>query len=127
MTSGDRPISAVLQDIVGNVQDIIRAEVRLAKTELGEEFAKVRSAGVLLAVGALMAITSVLFLLLAVVYALSLVMPPWAAALIVAAGVGIVAGVTLLVGIRRFKTIHATPQTARSLKENFEWAKQLTK
>jgi hypothetical protein len=44
MTPGDRPISAVLQDIVGNIQDIVRSEVRLARTEIGEEVGRARSA-----------------------------------------------------------------------------------
>lgn len=122
-----RPISAVLQDIVGNLQDIVRAEVRLARTEVSEEFAKARSAGVLCGAGAVLAILSATFLLLAIVYALSLVMPPWAAALIVAAGVGLVAMVTLRIGMKRFQTVNAAPKTAASLKENVEWAKQLTK
>lgn len=127
MAFEDRPISAVLQDIVGNIQDIVRAEMRLAKTEVGEELGKARSAGILCSVGAVTAIFSALFLLLAIVYALSLAMPAWAAALIVAGGVGVVAIVTLGLGIKRFKTIHAAPKTAASLKENVQWARQLTK
>ena|SRR5687768_8419286 len=122
-----RPISAVLQDIVGNLQDIVRAEVRLAKTEVSEELAKVRSAGVLCGAGAAMAILSAVFLLLGIVYALSLVIPPWAASLIVAAAVGLVAIVMLRLGMKRFRTINAAPKTTASLKENVEWAKQLTK
>lgn len=127
MALDTRPISAVLQDIVANIQDIVRAEVRLAKTEVGEEFRKARSAGVLCGVGAATAFFSALFLLLAIVYALSRVMPEWAAALSVAAAIGVVALVTLRLGIRRFKSIHAAPKTAASLKENVQWAKQLTK
>ena len=83
MALEDRSISVLLQDIVGNIQDIVRAEVRLVKTEVGEEFGKARSAGVLCAVGTLAAICSALFILLAAVYALSEVMPEWAAALTV--------------------------------------------
>jgi uncharacterized membrane protein YqjE len=127
MASVDRPISVVLQDIVGNIQDIVRAEVRLAKTEVGEELGKVRSAGMLFGVGAIMALFAALFLLLAIVYVLSLVMPQWAAALIVAAGIAVVAAVTLSLGIKRFKTIHAARKTAASLRENVRWAKQLNK
>jgi uncharacterized membrane protein YqjE len=127
MASVDRSISVVLQDIVGNVQDIVRAEVRLAKTEVGEELGKARSAGMLFGVGAVTAIFTAFFLLLAIVYALSLVMPEWAAVLIVAAGIGVVAAMTLSLGIKRFRTIHAAPKTAASLKENVQWAKQLTK
>jgi hypothetical protein len=127
MASADRPFSAVLQDIVGNMQDIIRAEVRLAKTEVREELAQARTAGVLVGAGAIAGLLCAIFLLLAVVYALSLVLPEWAAALAVAVAVGIVAGVALSLGIKRFKTIRAVPKTAASLKENVQWAKQLTK
>ena len=35
----ERSVSAVLADIVGNVQDIVRSEVRLAKAEVKEETA----------------------------------------------------------------------------------------
>lgn len=122
-----RPISAVLQDIAGNIQDILRGELRLAKTEVGEELSKARSAGVLFGVGAAMAIFTAVFLLLAIVYALSLVVPAWAASLIVAAAVGVVAVVTLQLATKRFQTIRGAPKTAESLKENVEWAKELTK
>ena len=37
MSPADRSISAVLHDIVGNIQDIVRCEIRMAKTELTEE------------------------------------------------------------------------------------------
>ena len=127
MTSGERTIFTVLQDIVDNVQDIVRAEFRLAKTELQEELAKAQSAGLLWGIGAVAAMFSVLFLLLASVYALSRVLPQWAAALIVAIAVAVVAGVTLAAGIRRFKTVEAPPKTAASLKEKVTWAKQATK
>jgi uncharacterized membrane protein YqjE len=127
MTPGDRPISAVLQDIVGNIQDIVRSEVRLARTEIGEELGRARSAGVLFSVGAVTATFSALFLLVTIMYALTLVVPAWAAALIVSAGVGIVAVVTLALGMKRLKTVHAIPKTTASLKENAQWAKQLTK
>lgn len=127
MATADRSISTVLQEVVGNVQDIVRAEVRLAKTEVTEELGKARFVGVLFGVGTLAAAFSALFLLLAIAYALSRVMPAWAAALIVAVGVGVVAAVSFGVGMKRLKTIHAAPKTAASLKENVKWAKQLTK
>jgi uncharacterized membrane protein YqjE len=127
MANADRPISAVLHDIVGNVQDIIRAEVRLAKTELVEELAKSRSAAVLLAAGALTLAFSALFVLLAIVYALSLVMAAWAAALVVGVGIGVVAALCVGLGMKKFKAIRGAPKTATTMKENLQWAKQLTK
>lgn len=127
MVAGIRSIPEILQDVLTNIQDIVRAEVRLAKAELDEELNRARSAGVLIGTGAVAAIFSALFLLLACVYVLGLVMPNWAAALIVAAAVGAAAVVTLTLGLKRFKTIQAAPKTAASLKENVRWAKQLTK
>lgn len=127
MPNADRPISAVLHDIVGNVQDIVRSEMRLARTEFTEEMRKALSGGVLLGVGALMLVFCTLFLLLAAVYALSDVLPGWASALIVAAGVGLIAAVLLGLGIKKFKAIRAAPKTVASVKENVQWAKQLAK
>jgi uncharacterized membrane protein YqjE len=127
MAIADRSISTVLHDIVGNIQDIIRSEVRLAKTELSEELGRSRSAAVLLGVGLLMLTFTALFLLLAIVYALSLVMPAWTAALIVGAGAGAIGALCCGLGIKRFKALRAAPKTVASIKENVEWAKQLTK
>jgi len=127
MVASIRSIPEILKDVLTNIQEIVRAEVRLAKAELGEELSRARSGGLLIAVGAVAAIFSALFLLLACVYVLGRVMPNWAAALIVAAAVGIAAAVTLSLGLQRFKTIQAAPKTAASLQENVRWAKELTK
>ena len=41
--------------------------------------------------------------------------------------VGLIAAVCLGVGVKRFKAMRAPPLTAATMKENVEWAKQLTK
>jgi uncharacterized membrane protein YqjE len=127
MATADRPISMVLNDIVGNVQDIVHSEMRLAKTELGEELGKSRSAAILVAAGGLLLAFSVLFVLLAVFYALSVVVTIWLAALIVAAAVAAIAAICIRAGIARFRKVRAIPKTAASVKETVEWAKQQTK
>jgi len=127
MASGIRSIPDILKDVLTNIQDIVRAEVRLAKAELGEELSRASSGGLLIGLGAVAAIFSALFLLLACMYVLARLVPNWAAALIVAAAVGVAAAVTLGLGLKRFKTIQAAPKTAASLKENVRWAKELTK
>jgi uncharacterized membrane protein YqjE len=120
----ERPLSAVLHDIAGNVQNIVRAELRLAKTEVTAEVTRAGSAGLMVGLGILMLGISALFALLAIVYALSLIMPSWAAALIVAAGEGLMAAVFVSLGIKRFRNTRAAPRTRESIKENVEWAKQ---
>ena len=109
--NGDRPISTVLNDIVGDIQNIVRSEFRLAKTEVTEEMGKAGSSAVMLGAGLVMLLFSALFALLAIVYALSLVMPQWAAALIVAAGEGLMAAIFVAVGIKKFKAMRAPPKT----------------
>ena len=119
--SGVRSVSDVLQDIVGNVEEIVRSEVRLAKTELREEVNRAKPAGLLLAIGALAAVFAVLFFLLTIYYALSMVVPNWAAALIVGLSMALFAGAALSAGRTRLKRFHPTPErTLRSFRENVE-------
>ena len=126
--AGNRGFSDVLQDIIHNVQDIVRSEVHLAKTEFKEEAVKAKDSAVLLAAGAVSGIFAVTFLLLTIIYALALVMPTWAAALVVGGVLAIIAGVALTVGVKRLKQIRPTPEhTVESIKESVEWAKQRTK
>src|SRR3569833_4413657 len=125
MSASERPLSSVLQDIVHNIQDIVRSEVRLAKTEVREELVKTRAASALVAVGGVSSLLCILFLLLTEFHALALVMPAWAAALCVALLLGILAGFTLMAGVKRFKSINAAAaNTVASIKENIEWAKR---
>jgi uncharacterized membrane protein YqjE len=128
MAAEDRSFSDVVQDILRNMQEIVRSEVRLAKTEIGEEAVKAKSSAVLLCGGAAAAVYAILFLLLTAVFALTLVMPSWAAALIVGAALAFVAALLLAGGVKRFKQIHPTPErTVETIKENVEWAKHQAK
>lgn len=128
MAAMERSLADVFQDILRNVQEIVRSEVRLAKTEFGEEAAKAQSSLLLAGAGLVAGFFATLFLLLMIVDALSLVMPHWAAALVVAVVLGIVASVLSAMGLKRFRYIRATPErTVDSIKENMEWAKQRIK
>ncbi len=128
MATSDRSIAEVLQDILRNLQEIIRSEVRLAKTEVREEAVKAKSAGALLGGGAVCGLFATFFLLLTIVYALALVLPYWAAALIVAVVLAIIAAIVLSAGVKQFKRVHPVPdKTIENVKENVEWAKQQTK
>ena len=119
-----RSISTILEDIIANVQTIIRSEVRLAKAEMQEEGIKAGKASGIAASGAVLALYSIGFLLLACVYALEIAVAPWLAALIVTVLVGVIAAVLLNVGMKRIKRVDPRPdKTIHSIKENLEWAK----
>jgi uncharacterized membrane protein YqjE len=120
----DRSIASVLSDIVGNVQQIVRAEVRLARAEVREEAAKAKRGLMLLGAGAVGFMFAGGFLLLALVYALATVWPAWAAALVVAFGAAAVGGMIVTAGVSNLKSISlAPPRTVSTIQENIEWAK----
>ena len=123
--AAERSFAAVLQDIMKNVQEIIRAEVRLAKAEVREEASKAFSSLAWVISGAVCAAFAVTFVLWTIVYAVALVWPMWAASLVVALTLGIAASVLLSSGIRRMKQVRPTPErTVETIKENVAWVKQ---
>jgi hypothetical protein len=124
----DRSFADILQDIIANVQAIVRAEVRLAKAEISEEARKARPAGLRLVAGAVFGLSAVMFVLLAAVYGLSNVVPNWAAALIVGLGSGAIGALSARMGVTHVQRIDPTPdKTIRSVKENVAWSKQQLK
>jgi len=128
MGAEDRSFSDVMQNILRNVQEIVRSEVHLAKAEIQEEAGKAKSAGVLLGGGSVTAVFAAFFLLFTIYQALALVIPNWAAALIVGAILAVVATLMLAAGVQRFKRIRPAPErTVESIKENVEWARQQVK
>lgn len=123
-----RTVSDVLQDIVGNVQQIIRSEFRLAKVELREKAERASRPAVFVASGALIGVYGLGFLFLAAVYGLAIVMPEWAAALIVGAVLSIVGVLALSFGRAKLQAIDPMPdKTVETLKENVQWAKEQIK
>ena len=103
MTETGRSFSDVLQDIIGNVREIVRSEAQLAKSELLEDFAKTKSASLMIGIGVMIAFLAALFLLLSAVHSLTLVMPAWAAAMIVGFALAIIASILIAKGVDRFK------------------------
>lgn len=123
-----RSFAEVLQDIVANVQTIIRSEVRLAKTEITEEAAKAGRAGGMIAGGVVAALFTVWLLLLTILFALATVMPMWGAALLLFVLMAAATAILLATGKKRFKTVHATPEkTIETMKENVQWVKSQAK
>ena len=67
-------------------------------------------------------------LLRAAVYALTLIIQAWAAALVVFGAVTTIAGALILAGWERLKQVHAKPEAAiQSAKENVQWLKTQTR
>jgi hypothetical protein len=126
--TGNRSISDVLHDIVENLQHIVHYQLRLARKEITTEVAKAKIAGLLLAAGTVSGLFAILFALWAGFLALSRVLPDWAAALIVAGTMALGAATFLAAGRNRLRRVHTLPElTVKTVKEDFQWAKQPTK
>jgi uncharacterized membrane protein YqjE len=124
----ERSVSDVLQDIVRNLQDMVRSEIRLAKVEIREEARRAISSGIWIAVGTVGAVSAWIFLLWTLAYALATRMPMWAATLVVAVVMAAAAAVLIMGGIRSAKRIQPIPERmVESVKENLEWMKHPTK
>jgi Flp pilus assembly protein TadB len=123
-----RSMADVLEDIVANVQTIIRSEVRLAKTEITEQATKAGRAAGMMAGGAVAALFTVWLLLLTILFALATVIPMWSAALLLFVLMAAATAVLITASKKRFKAVHAKPEkTIESVKENVQWVKSQTK
>ena len=124
----ERSAGDVLKDIIGNVQEIIRSEVRLAKVETVQEIGKAGTASKIIAIGGVLGLYGGAFILLAIVYALSTVMAAWLAALIVGIALAIPAAVMVSRGMDEIKRVSPAPErTIETVKENVEWMKNQTR
>lgn len=111
-----RSFPDVLQDIIANLQQIIRYEFRLAKSEISETATKAARPAKTFGVGLVLAFYGVGFLLLACVYALSGVIAGWLAALLVGAVVSVVAMALMSSSGKKLRDINYTPdKTIRTL------------
>jgi hypothetical protein len=120
----ERSFGAVLGDIVGHIQQIVRAEIRLAKAEVREELTKIKFGATLLLTGAIAGVLALGVLLLSAVYGLATVLAPWMAALLVALITAALGGVCLAAGVKAMKAVTLRPKkTAETLQETMQWAK----
>jgi uncharacterized membrane protein YqjE len=118
-----RSVADILREALSNLQEIGRLEVKLAKAELLDELRVVRQAALFVGIGFVGVLFAACFMLLALLYLLTQVMPNWASALIIACVLTVVACLCIAVGMRRFKALHASPVTVESLKKDMQWAK----
>jgi hypothetical protein len=100
----------VLQDILGNIDHMVRGEVRLAKAEALAEIRSAAASVRLLAIGVGIAYLALAFFLLAAFLSLEATIRPWAAALVVAAGAAVLATAVIARGIT---TARREPMTYR--------------
>jgi hypothetical protein len=118
-------LAEVVRNIATDVSLLVRQQIELAKQEFGQA-ARARALGVgaFVAAGVLLLFV-VGFLGITGAAALALVVPEWAANLIVAAAFAVLATVAVLVGRRALRTpTDPAGRTKETIREDVQWAKR---
>jgi uncharacterized protein YacL len=119
-------LTSLLRGIINDLSDLIRQEIRFARTEIKSDVRKTMRASVVLACGAGTIVLGMVLAALMLVYLLNWLsndqIPLWGCFGIVAA-VFLVIGAGLgFLGINTLQKNNPLPdQTAQSVKENVEW------
>jgi uncharacterized membrane protein YqjE len=120
----DRSVGDLLGKVTTDLSTLMRKEVELAKVEIKEEATKAGKASGMLAGAGLVGYLVLVFLALALMFALDAIMPIGWAALITAVILGAVAAVLFVLGKKQFARVNPKPeQTVETLKEDVQWAK----
>ncbi len=117
----------LLRDLSQDSSTLLRQESELFRTEMHDRISHVQREVTMLGAGAVIAHVGLLALTAAIILALSLAIPAWASALIVAVLYLIAGGILLAVGRQKLKdeelapreTIHSMKQDVRTLREAF--------
>jgi putative superfamily III holin-X len=124
----ERSIGELFGEFSQDMTLLVRQEIRLARTELGEKagavskrLTSVIAGGVVTYIGALALVAGIILLLTQVVG-----IPAWLSALLVGIVMSIGGFVTLRAGLRALKTIDPAPRrTVETLKDDVRWAKEM--
>jgi cytochrome c biogenesis protein CcdA len=126
-----RSVSEVLTDIVLNIQDMLRFEIRLVQSEVRAHLRSARTAGLLMVAAFIATLWCVFFLLLALYGGLRHVMPPWVAAVCIAAGLAVTAVATGAAAVQRLRRqelmTRTRAETPEHVKEPVGWARAAMK
>lgn len=110
MYSNDTSLKTLLRDLITEVTELIRQELRLAQVEGSEKVAQAQHSMIAIAAGMLLAFCALLILLQAVVVALAQFVPAWAASLIVGAVIAVIAFVLVKQGQSGISPANLTPE-----------------
>jgi small-conductance mechanosensitive channel len=124
----DEPsLGELFSDLTREMTTLVRQEVRLATTEIGQKSSVIGKNVAFLAVGGAIAYAGLLAIIAAVIMIFAAFIPWWLSALIVGIGIAGVGYFLVQKGIASLKEIDLTPkQTLRTIKEDVEWAKHQT-
>jgi hypothetical protein len=121
----DRSIGELLREVYEDATTMVERQIALAKVEARNAAVSVGKGVAILAAGALVGLVGFIYLMLALVYGLSRVMPDWAAAGLVGLVLAAAGGVAIWLGADRLKALtQPLPETRETLREDAQFAKE---
>jgi len=123
-TADGRSIPEIVRSIATDSSTLVRKEIELAKQELGATIAtKLTGVGAFGAAG-VMAMFTVFFFGFAAVYAFDIILPLWAAFIVVGGFFLLIGGAAAFFGLMKMRKGPIAPEeTKRTVKEDVEWAR----
>jgi uncharacterized membrane protein YqjE len=130
--SGNRPAGGLgLGELIGtlttDIQDLVRGEIKLARAELDEKLNRVLMAAIWLIGGALVAFAGLVVVLQGIAAALALVLPTWAASMLIGVAIIVIGAVFARSGLAMLSLKTLTPdRTAANLQKDARVVKEHT-
>lgn len=121
MAADDQSLRGLVRELIEEVTQLIRYELRLFQAEGREKLHQAQNGLLAIVSGLLLAFAALLVLLQALVVALANFMPDWVAAIVVGAGVALIALALILTGKRNLQPRSLTPErTIQSFRDTRE-------
>lgn len=119
----EQPTGELIRELLAEGQRLVHEESELVKEDIKSQARSVATGGGLAVWGAVLAVTGVLLLSFALVFALALAMPLWLSALLVGVAFAVVGALIVRSGVNKAKEIKPE-ETMRELKEDKRWASE---
>lgn len=121
--TGSESMGDTVRGIVDDLQNIVRDEVQLAKTELKDDARQMGAGAGMIAGGGALGYTGFFFLMIGLTSLIARKLPMWLAATVVGAGLGGAAAYLGMTGRERLRGDRLMPeQTIESVREDAAWA-----
>jgi hypothetical protein len=125
MARDERSLGELFTELAKDTSTLVRQEVALAQTEMTHKAVKTGKNIGFLVVGGAVAYAAALAIVAGVIIALGLVIPAWAAALLVGVVIGIAGYFMITSAIAGLRRVDPVPhRTVETIKEDAKWLKK---
>jgi len=123
--SPERSFGGLLADLARDLSLLVRQEMALARAEIVDKFGELGIGASLVGVAGALAFAGLLYLMAAAMIGLAMVVPLWAAALIVGGVALLIAGGLAMVGRAKIRANNLVlVRTVKTLRDDAIWARE---